>query len=66
MAKVMTLDGLSGAHLQGIRGHLAHAELSWWRQPVTLQGLDPSTWPGWLWALGGIVAGALIASRGRR
>jgi hypothetical protein len=65
MAKVMTLDGLSGAHLQEIRGHLAQAELSWWRQPLTLQGLAPSTWPTWLWALGGAVAGALLSARRR-
>lgn len=63
MAKVMSLDGLGQTRVAEIRARLGQPELSWWRAPVTLQGLAPSSWPLWLWALAGGVTGVWLAAR---
>lgn len=59
----MSLDGLDQARVAQIRMQLDHAGQPWLTRPLTLQGLAPSSWPLWLWALAGSVTGVWLAAR---
>lgn len=66
MARIMTLDGLDQARVSEIRARLGQPELSWWRQPVTLQGPIGISNLLWLAAVGGLIGGAWLAARRRK